>query len=252
MVQIPDPVAKQAWFEINSQILNGCFTITAVLTQPIRFKLLIWTIKWYYASKQVDREIYAALIAKECPDIKLRISRTGSVHNHTPQSATPEPVATADSCTPLNKQGSPVDKLPSPADTQPASPGNSDGNFKQIAGQDVSIALVPLESNSIAIITAPIKLCIKEPTPTWKWLWIVFFLNGQCVFQYPITVVQWMYIGRVSERPSLVIAAFLPLSFLCGGIGGIWPLLIGLSSKKKEEGIMEKDSEVGEQRIIVD
>jgi hypothetical protein len=83
-------------------------------------------------------------------------------------------------------------------------------------------------SNPDQIRNSPQKIY----TPTWKWMVILAMLNGQCFFQYPITVVQWMYIGRATERPAVVIAVCLPISFLCGAIGGVWPVLLARDRKK--------------------
>ncbi|KAG7378470.1 hypothetical protein PHYPSEUDO_010067 [Phytophthora pseudosyringae] len=38
-------------------------------------------------------------------------------------------------------------------------------------------------------------------------------LNWNCLFQYPITAVMWVY--NADTRPGFVIGVFLPLSFLC-------------------------------------
>ena len=43
------PNTKENWLEVNSQILNGCFTLTTILTQPIRALLLYYTILWMWA-----------------------------------------------------------------------------------------------------------------------------------------------------------------------------------------------------------
>jgi hypothetical protein len=185
MIQIQDPNEKANWFEINAQILNACFTITAVMTQPIRFKLLTWTVKWYRAEMGEEKVKYANQIGKEMPDIILdRGIKKGSVA---------------------------VDST--------ASHDRPDSTVEMTAHRE------DLESPTATF---------KSYTPTWKWFMILALLNGQCIFQYPITVVQWMYIGRATERPAVVIAVFLPLSFLCGAIGGIWPSLLGRDRKKKE------------------
>ncbi|KAG1710554.1 hypothetical protein DVH05_013280 [Phytophthora capsici] len=42
-------------------------------------------------------------------------------------------------------------------------------------------------------------------------------LNWNCLFQYPITAVMWVY--NSDTRPGFVIGVFLPLSFLCS-VGG--------------------------------
>jgi hypothetical protein len=181
MIQIEDANEKANWFEINAQILNACFTITAVMTQPIRFKLFMWTIKWYRAERGEIKLKYAKKIEKQMPDIILESGvKKGSI--------------AADSST-------------SPDSTE-----------------DIATRL------DVEAPSSNLKTC----TPTWKWLVILALLNGQCIFQYPITVVQWMYIGRATERPAVVIGVCLPISFLCGAIGGIWPALLGRDRKKKQ------------------
>ncbi|KAJ3319353.1 hypothetical protein HDV06_006380 [Boothiomyces sp. JEL0866] len=168
-IRLPTDDDKQTWFEVNSQILNACFTITAVMTQPARFMLFLWTCRWAFSQGQKKRE-YARMIHEVMPDIFLK-------------------------------------GLNTPTETDEVVIQVTDSN-DGITNQNV------------------------ESTPTWKWYWILFCLNGQCIFQYPITFVQWAWIGRASERPALVIAVFLPLSFLCGAIGGIWPMLITMKRKK--------------------
>ncbi|RLN65006.1 hypothetical protein BBJ28_00010892 [Nothophytophthora sp. Chile5] len=59
-------------------------------------------------------------------------------------------------------------------------------------------------------------------------------LNWNCLFQYPITAVMWAY--SASSRPSFVIAAFLPLSFLCnfGGQYRIFRLNKRIKTRRAE------------------
>jgi Protein of unknown function (DUF2985) len=42
-----DADEKAGWFEVNAQILNACFTITAIMTQPMRIKMVWWTFRYY-------------------------------------------------------------------------------------------------------------------------------------------------------------------------------------------------------------
>jgi hypothetical protein len=158
MIRFEVEETKQAWFEANAQILNACFTITALMTQPQRFLLFLWTIKWNRAQGSKKRE-FARMIEETVPAIILH------------------PTPTTDTSLDTIEQG-------------------------------------------------PELVLTNQETPHWKWYTILALLNGQCIFQYPITYVQWAWIGKALERPQWVIAVFLPLSFLCGAIGGIWPMLI--------------------------
>ena len=199
MIKIEDPNEKATWFEVNSQILNACFTITAVMTQPMRFKLFIWTIKWYRGGSSEVKLKYAKKIETEMPDIILDCGgKRGEV---AADSVAPEPVMAV---SPISIGGSRAD----------------------------STVEMTTRNESTEATSAPVP---KIFTPTWKWFLILAFLNGQCIFQYPITVVQWMYIGKATERPAIVIALCLPISFLCGAIGGIWPTLMARDRKKKLE-----------------
>jgi hypothetical protein len=167
MISFPRQETKQEWFEINAQILNACFTLTALMVQPQRFLLFLWTVKWVYSNGVKKRE-YARMIEETIPAVKLYQSSNSET------------------------------TLPSPVELDPELPLPSD-----------------------------------DHTPVWKWYTILALLNGQCIFQYPITYVQWAWIGKALERPAWVIAVFLPLSFLSGAISGIWPMLIERNRKKK-------------------
>jgi hypothetical protein len=170
MIRFELEQTKQDWFEINAQILNACFTITALMNQPQRFLLFWWTIKWYQSHGARKRD-FARMIEESVPAIVL-----------------------------YQTQGSESTIGAPPADQMP-----------------------DIEKPTIAT---------SEITPTWKWYCILALLNGQCIFQYPITYVQWAWIGRATERPAWVIAVFLPLSFLCGAISGVWPMLIERKRKQ--------------------
>merc|ERR1719354_484689 len=188
MIQFDDPAVKDHWFEVNGQILNACFTITAVMTQPIRFELFLWTVSWYRAGDKATKENYANKVKNEMPDINLHrsIAKPGSIS---------QDIAIISSNTDTTNTSADPGDLVSSSDTDLKSKGRT-------------------------------SLSSSEFTPTWKWCLILFYLNFQCIFQYPITVVQWMYIGIPEQRPDWVIGVFLPLSFLCGALGGIWPLLL--------------------------
>ncbi|ETN00208.1 hypothetical protein PPTG_18209 [Phytophthora nicotianae INRA-310] len=61
-------------------------------------------------------------------------------------------------------------------------------------------------------------------------------LNWNCLFQYPITAVMWAY--NADTRPGFVIAAFLPLSFLCnfGGQYRIFKLNKDIKARRSAPG----------------
>lgn len=54
MIKFNDPSIKAAWVEITSQILNACFTLQALMVQPERLMLIIWTYKWRKALNSKD------------------------------------------------------------------------------------------------------------------------------------------------------------------------------------------------------
>jgi hypothetical protein len=70
------------------------------------------------------------------------------------------------------------------------------------------------------------------PTPAWKWYCILALLNCQCIFQYPITYAMWAWIGYADQRPAWIVGTFLPLSFLCGVVSGVWPSLIAAKRRQ--------------------
>ncbi|KAI8907933.1 hypothetical protein EDD86DRAFT_46230 [Gorgonomyces haynaldii] len=66
MIRIDNESEKQVWIEVNSQILNFFFTIQAIIDQPKRLQLLIWTIVM-----KLDPYYYSANIHSYMPDILL-------------------------------------------------------------------------------------------------------------------------------------------------------------------------------------
>lgn len=46
MIKFADPLLKDQWIEINSQILNSIFTLQAICSLPFRMQCLAWTLKW--------------------------------------------------------------------------------------------------------------------------------------------------------------------------------------------------------------
>lgn len=68
--------------------------------------------------------------------------------------------------------------------------------------------------------------------PLYKIKHIMLLLNLNCITQYPITAVMWIY--HYSTRPIWVIIVFLPLSFLSGSIGNYYLFRLTRTSKKPE------------------
>ena len=62
MVYIADPALKDLWLEVNIQILNGCFTIMAIITQPFRAVLAYWTASFYYSKDDSKKSYYSTKI----------------------------------------------------------------------------------------------------------------------------------------------------------------------------------------------
>jgi hypothetical protein len=170
MVKIEDDATRELWLEVNSQILNGLFTVMALILQPARLVLGFLTIKYLVCSYPQKLECIKQ-IKKWFPDFGIFAVNTTKVEIQ--------------------------------ADTDPeATPRNS----AELSAKDM------------------------EYFDVTKWICIVLLLNGQCFFQYPITIVHWAY--RKPERPVWVVATFLPLSFLCMAISGIWIALISKSKNK--------------------
>ncbi|KAJ3361902.1 hypothetical protein HDU91_003689 [Kappamyces sp. JEL0680] len=95
----------------------------------------------------------------------------------------------------------------------------------------------PLETSSSVRTSGAFPLVTDTrnphvPTAAWRWYAILALLNCQCLFQYPITYAMWAYLGKADQRPAWIVGVFLPLSFLCGVISGVWP---GLISKKRRD-----------------
>lgn len=144
MITFADPLIKEAWIEINSQILNAVFTLQALMVQPIRAKLAYWTIRLF--SSKTDQAVKQEMrnrIYENCPPIYLA--------NH---------------------------ERDVPADA-------------------------PISSKA-------------------TWIAMLGLLNGQCIFQYPITVAMWAWAANPNNRPKWIVPLFLPLSFLSGAGSGLW------------------------------
>lgn len=175
MITFSSKTTLDAWVEINSQILNACFTLQAFMVQPVRFHLFLLTWKWIRARRNNLTNDYAAKINELVPAIVL--------------------------------------------------PG-----FYQ-------------STSSAAWVQSPDLTAVQRPiTPIWKWFTILALLNGQWIFQYPITIVMWMYAAHPADRVSWVVPVFLPLSFLSGAISGVWPMLMLRKEKKDNSGIVASET----------
>ena len=187
LAYIADPITRDLWLEVNIQILNGCFTVMALITQPFRAVLAYWTGRYYYSKNDAQKGYYAAKIGKMWAGISL--------------------------CPTVSKLDSSNTDIAVVEDGEKRRELNESGDTR-------------IESS-----VEPILVNEKEDfVPFWKWALIVFMLNGQCVFQYPITAVHWIWFNKSQERPGWVIGLFLPLSFLCMAASGIW---IYFLTKKK-------------------
>ena len=192
MYYIADPLLRDLWLEVNIQILNGCFTIMAVITQPFRAVLAYWTTRYYYSKMDDEKSYYATKIEGMWNGIKL----CPLVINVKDIDDTKLNVAENDTRREANERGT-TDEI------------------KSIGKQ--------------------------EFVPFWKWALIVALLNGQCIFQYPITAVHWIWFNKSQERPGWVIGLFLPLSFLCMAVSGFW---IYKLTKKPDEMVLKDETEL--------
>ncbi|OQR98837.1 hypothetical protein THRCLA_06660 [Thraustotheca clavata] len=143
-----DDYTKDIIIEVSSQILNACFTISAFVTQPMRFYILILVI--------------------------LNIRR---------------------------------DRVQAWFPTLP----------------------IDFDSDQAIVSVKTIH----------KLLWV---MNFNCFFQYPITAVMWGYYYK--NRPAWIIGVFLPLSFMCNIWAGIW--LYKLNQKVKIQDEMLLDNEMAQ------
>ncbi|KAJ1336634.1 hypothetical protein BSLG_007416 [Batrachochytrium salamandrivorans] len=69
--------------------------------------------------------------------------------------------------------------------------------------------------------------------PFWKWATILALLNGQCLFQYAIDYAMWGWATDYTRRPPYIVGLFLPLSFISGVVGVVWPQLIARRAKRR-------------------
>ena len=168
----------------------------ALITHPYRIALAYWTLKWRKAEGRDEKEFWAAKIKLSMPEIILFPCNVNSTNPlDTCQSTKQEPCQTA----------------------------------------DLEVIIVEDSQPSSSISRSSVKKSpIDYSTPTKTWYAILLLLNLNCIFQYPITIAMWYYIGQASVRPPLIIGIFLPLSFLCGLASGIWPMMLQRDRKRKE------------------
>ena len=186
-------------YEANSQILNGCFTLMAFITQPYRAYLAYWTWKWHTSPSLDEKREWAAKIKKSMPDIILHPC---NLNTTVPLSSSSPPPPTSRNTTPPTRNAS-----------------------------DADIEVVVVASATVLDPQKPTNPL--DATPPKTWLSILLLLNLNCIFQYPIAIAMWMYIGQAYARPPWIIGLFLPLSFLCGFASGLWPALHGSARKKR-------------------
>lgn len=209
-------------------------------SQPIRALLAFWTWKWAHADI-AEKQKYATLINKSMPDIYLFPVKPIS----TVPSSNSNAISTTAASTPAaNTDPEKQSTIPIPADSVETVSSNQIPKNKEIPSgeNDVEVIIISEDQNSITISSKEqnnnsnsiiSEQSMNAATPTWKWYTILALLNGQCIFQYPITVVMWMYAAKAHVRPGWVIALFLPLSFLCGIVSGLWPALMTMDRKKR-------------------
>jgi hypothetical protein len=164
------------WIEVNSQILNGCFTLSAICVAPSRmlnlYRLVVYT--WITRSQRNQN-------SPSPPRALTLADRIETIYH------------------PL---------LLDPRKTGPSSTPTAD-----------ELALQPLRT----------------------WYILILLLNFQCIFQWPITVAMWGWAPNYWERPSVIVYGFLPLSFLCGTVGGVWLGMLGGKVKRLQKERDEKE-----------
>ncbi|KAI8849363.1 hypothetical protein BC829DRAFT_416822 [Chytridium lagenaria] len=91
---------------------------------------------------------------------------------------------------------------------------------------------------------------VSEP----KWLALILILNGQCFFQWPITVAMWGWATDYKSRPGFMVFAFLPISFLCSTWGGVWLGILSGRVTKAQKALVDAEeaaSSDGTQEVAV-
>ncbi|KAI8898526.1 hypothetical protein BC833DRAFT_620215 [Globomyces pollinis-pini] len=188
---------KILWIEINSQILTGIFTITALLSQPVRLMMIYWTYKWFHSDGE-DKNMYATKINNVMPLIHLSTDKL----NPGLQNQVKAIKTNSDDDVAVNMESCKV------------------GHCHEVSSSNSSVQTV-----------TSFEKPQRTVTPTWKWILILFFLNTQCIFQYPVTYVQWVWVNHPTDRPTIIVGIFVPLSFLSMIISTVWPVLLDRNSK---------------------
>ncbi|KAJ3219850.1 hypothetical protein HDU67_009038 [Dinochytrium kinnereticum] len=174
------------WIEVNSQILNGCFTLSAIIVAPSRM-LNLWRLIMYLFAVRSARSRQAEQKEAELGDGVI---------------ALPEKAV---------KLANELERVYSPLLIR-----NDEETRRSMPESVFKVALVP----------------------EGKWLALILILNGQCFFQWPITVAMWGWASNYPSRPGFMVYAFLPISFICSAWGGIWLGILGnrvTAAKKKLE-----------------
>lgn len=197
MITVPNP---DEWIEINSQFLNAIFTLLAVINHPPRILHFIraWKI---WRNPQSKYAVEESAIQKEFPFVCLT--------NDLPvESANNENVDSDPITTTANDNNN--------AATAITTTTNTTTNAATTA-----LSNTPSTNTTANAPTQPIPL---QPTSNRltisRFLMILVLLNLNCLTQYPIAIVMWGWASDPKTRPSAVVYAFLPISFLTGTIAG--------------------------------
>ncbi|KAJ1554406.1 hypothetical protein HK405_005151 [Cladochytrium tenue] len=196
----PDGGSKQAtddWIEVSSQVLNAVFTLNALLTAPSRM-LNAWRLIAYHALRnRLIRASAAPINPSSETNVRARVRARHLADR-------------------LEAVYSPL-RLP-PLPPAPSNPGATPTKVNADADDDDDV-------NNDDPTTASTSL---DPAvfPLFTWYSIIAFYNLNCHFQWPMAAVMWGWAADYHSRPSYLVYTFLVLSFVCGGIAGIWQAIL--------------------------
>ncbi|KAJ8328027.1 hypothetical protein QVD99_006245 [Batrachochytrium dendrobatidis] len=230
MLRFSTKEVKNLWIEVNSQILNTIFTFNALVVQPERAWLIYCTIKYRLAlgrfrkilNIQGDEEAAAALSKLDADT--YRTSQIDSAFENMALWAgrIQSKVNAIHLFSGYDFRASTSTVAVDQAVSNEVLPNTSKTVYPPATAVDMGHASNPDLQQKVYSVH----------TPFYTWVAILAFLNGQCFFQYPIDYGMWAWAVDYNSRPPWIVGTFLPLSFLSGAIGGIWPMLIARKAKR--------------------
>lgn len=238
MIHVGDKDQTDSWIEINSQVINAIFTLAALITHPFRIRC------WYYFTRFMSAK-------RRLSHLELPSTNAGSVTS----SSLTSPQQQALAGNGLIRSGGLLSNIQVVGDHTRLKRAPSDADIQNSKICDIEIATMRTMSRYIQrdfpLVNLPIeggnKISPDLPETSlalFGWLLLLFNLN--CFFQYPITVLMWAYASNHASRPSMIVYACIPCSFLTGTIAGI---ILSMHEKHQQKMRISSRNSLAKERL---